>query len=188
MSAFNWRNNNSSSSSVASSLDAPHAGHHGNLTNPSENDVGYHLLDVCGPLSRDISVFMKRRDDALTVRRHERALVLSALEETLGTIWPGMCSVEMYGSCATNLDLPSSDLDVVVRGLDRPMEIVQSPSNTTSSVASVSGGDNSIAGDDLNPEDELGRVNSQQEMSQYIQAFRGNFNFNSVHFSVQSCG
>ena len=162
-------NNNSSSSSVASSLDAPHAGHHGNLSNPSENDVGYHLLDVCGRLSRDISVFTKRRDDALTVRRHERALVLSALEETLRTIWPGMCSVEMYGSCATNLDLPSSDLDVVVRGLDRPMEIVQSPSNATSSVASVSGGDNSVSGDDLNPEDELGRVNSQQEMSQYMQ-------------------
>jgi hypothetical protein len=33
-----------------------------------------------------------------------------------------MCNVEMYGSCATQLDLPSSDLDVVVRGLDSPSE------------------------------------------------------------------
>jgi DNA polymerase sigma len=40
------------------------------------------------------------------------------------TIWPGMCSVEMYGSCATELDLPSSDLDVVVCGLDRPVDTV----------------------------------------------------------------
>ena len=33
-------------------------------------------------------------------------------------IWPGQCRVEMYGSCATQLDLPSSDLDLVVCGLD----------------------------------------------------------------------
>jgi hypothetical protein len=33
-------------------------------------------------------------------------------------IWAGHCHVEMYGSCATQLDLPSSDLDVVIRGLD----------------------------------------------------------------------
>eukprot|EP00980_Cylindrotheca_fusiformis_P028340 scaffold22592_cov129-Cylindrotheca_fusiformis.AAC.26 len=31
----------------------------------------------------------------------------------------------MYGSCATQLDLPSSDLDVVVRGLDRPSDTVR---------------------------------------------------------------
>ena len=35
-------------------------------------------------------------------------------------IWPGQCRVEMYGSCATQLDLPSSDLDLVVCGLDDP--------------------------------------------------------------------
>ena len=41
-----------------------------------------------------------------------------------------MCSVEMYGSCATELDLPSSDLDLVVCGLDRTVDGVpnnQSP-------------------------------------------------------------
>ena len=36
----------------------------------------------------------------------------------LQKIWPGQCRVEMYGSCATQLDLPSSDLDLVVCGLD----------------------------------------------------------------------
>ena len=98
-------NNNSTSSSVASSLDAPHAGHH--TSRQSENDVGCHLLDVCDRLSSEISVFMKRREAALAVRRHERGLVLAALEKTLGLIWPGIPTVEMYGSCATNLDLPS---------------------------------------------------------------------------------
>ena len=38
-------------------------------------------------------------------------------------IWSGRCHVEMYGSCATQLDLPSSDLDVVVCGFDRRDEI-----------------------------------------------------------------
>ena len=36
----------------------------------------------------------------------------------LQKIWPDQCCVEMYGSCATQLDLPSSDLDLVVCGLD----------------------------------------------------------------------
>lgn len=126
-------NNNSSSSSVASSLDAPHAGHHGNKSRQSENDVGCHLLDVCDRLSSEIDVFMERREAALVIRRHERQLVLSALGKTLSLIWPGNPSVELYGSCATNLDLPSSDLDVVVGGLDRPfVEAVPTPSNLPS--------------------------------------------------------
>jgi len=122
-------NNNSASSSVASSLEAPHAVHHVNHHSSflgSENDVGYHLLHVCDRLSRDIQIFMKRREYALEIRRRERSMVLEALQETLSTIWPGMCSVEMYGSCATELDLPSSDLDVVVCGLDRPVETIPS--------------------------------------------------------------
>eukprot|EP00533_Pseudo-nitzschia_delicatissima_P004902 CAMPEP_0116105802 /NCGR_PEP_ID=MMETSP0327-20121206/15254_1 /TAXON_ID=44447 /ORGANISM="Pseudo-nitzschia delicatissima, Strain B596" /LENGTH=1859 /DNA_ID=CAMNT_0003598287 /DNA_START=279 /DNA_END=5858 /DNA_ORIENTATION=- len=130
---LNPGNNNSTSSSVASSLDAPHTGHHGNKSGQSENDVGCHLLDVCAKLSTEIDVFMKRRKDALAIRRHERGLVLAALEKTLGLIWAGKPVVEMYGSCATNLDLPSSDLDVVVCGLDRPfVDTVASPSSTTS--------------------------------------------------------
>jgi hypothetical protein len=157
-------NNNSSSSSVASSLDAPH----GNLPDPTENEVGYHLLGVCKRLSDEIALFMKRRDDALSVRRHERKLVLAALEDTLSTIWPGMCSVEMYGSCATNLDLPSSDLDVVVCGLDRPIELVHSPSNLTSSAASTSAGDMSATEEDaIQEEAAVGKVASSQDLSQY---------------------
>ena len=76
-------NANSASSSVASSLDAPHVGHNHSFYPGNENDVGYHLLDVCNRLTRDINVFMKRRDHALTVRRRERGSVLVALQETL---------------------------------------------------------------------------------------------------------
>lgn len=114
-------NANSATSSVASSLDAPHAVHHNHHSSypGNENDVGYHLLRVCDRLTRDISQFMRRREQALRVRRHERGLVLAALQESLTTIWPDGCKVEMYGSCATDLDLPSSDLDVVVCGLDQ---------------------------------------------------------------------
>jgi hypothetical protein len=160
-------NNNSTSSSVASSLDAPHAGHHGNKSRQSENDVGCHLLDVCDRLSSEIAVFMKRREDALKIRRHERGLVLTALEKTLGLIWPGRPSVEMYGSCATNLDLPSSDLDVVVCGLDRPfVEAGTSPSNLPAA-ASNSPDDTSSAGDSKNREEGPPDSESRKEGSSY---------------------
>ena len=79
-------NANSATSSVASSLEASHAGHHGNHLSSNlrnENDVGYHLLDVCDRLTRDINIFMKRREHALEIRRRERGSVLIALQETL---------------------------------------------------------------------------------------------------------
>ena len=79
-------NNNSASSSVASSLEAPHAVHNVNHHSSflgSENDVGYHLLRVCDRLTRDIQIFMKRREYALEVRRKERGMVLEALQESL---------------------------------------------------------------------------------------------------------
>ena len=107
-------NSCSASSSVASSLDAPHGSR-------PEDDVGYHLLNVCGQLSEEINTFMSRRALALDVRRRERSAVLTALQDTLGKIWPDQCRVEMYGSCATQLDLPSSDLDLVICGLDDVM-------------------------------------------------------------------
>jgi hypothetical protein len=165
-------NNNSSSSSVASSLDAPH----GNLPDPTENEVGYHLLGVCKRLSNEIGLFMKRRNDALSIRRHERRLVLAALEETLGAIWPDVCKVEMYGSCATNLDLPSSDLDVVVCGLDRPVELVHSPSNAALSMSSTTARANAANNDDGTRDDEnTGRGRSQHEITP--------FNSELQHFS-----
>lgn len=155
-------NNNSTSSSVASSLDAPHSGHHRNLSRQSENDVGCHLLDVCDRLSNEISEFMTRREDALTIRRRERGLVLAALEKTLGLIWSGMPSVEMYGSCATNLDLPSSDLDVVVCGLDRPLQTIPISPNSAS-IGSKSMGESSAV-DDYVKKDGSPKVDSPQEL------------------------
>lgn len=113
-------NANSATSSVASSLEVPHTSrrHHHSTSTPDAADVGYHLLDVCDRLTRDMGLFMNSREQAINIRRRERGAVLTALQESLSKVWPGMCRPEMYGSCATLLDLPSSDLDVVVVGLD----------------------------------------------------------------------
>ena len=83
-------NANSATSSVASSLDAPHVVHHNHHSSflGSESDVGYHLLRVCDRLTRDIAQFMKRRDQALKIRRHERGLVLGALQDSLSVSIP----------------------------------------------------------------------------------------------------
>ncbi|KAL3936843.1 MAG: hypothetical protein SGBAC_007919 [Bacillariaceae sp.] len=79
-------NANSANSSVASSLDTSHAGHQNNniaSQQGKEKDVGYHLLDVCDRLTRDINIFMKRREHALGPRRRERGAVLMALQGTV---------------------------------------------------------------------------------------------------------
>jgi len=127
-------NSNSASSSVASSLEAPHSSkrmHHSSCGN--ENDVGYHLLDVCNRLSRDMNVFMARRAFALTARRRERGALLAALQDTVSNIWSGHGTIELYGSCATQLDLPSSDVDAVILGLDPcPELLLESVSSCTS--------------------------------------------------------
>jgi hypothetical protein len=76
-------NTNSASSSVASSLEAPHTRHiHHHFSTANENDVGYHLLDVCDRLSHDMDVFMGRRALALGIRRRERGALLAALQDT----------------------------------------------------------------------------------------------------------
>lgn len=114
------QNGNSSTSSVASSLEAPHTSshrHHHSGTAPDSTDVGYHLLDVCDRLSRDMGLFMGLRAQALTRRRREREELLGSLQKSVAKLWPGQCRVQLYGSCAARLDLPSSDLDVVVVGL-----------------------------------------------------------------------
>jgi len=141
---------NSANSSVASSLEAPHATRYGShkFNSSKEDDVGYHLLKVCERLSHDMSAFMARREYALSSRRRERAALLASLQDTVQNIWVGKCNVEMYGSCATQLDLPSSDLDVVVCGLDRAegpksrthsfADDVSETSSFSSSVASAS--------------------------------------------------
>ena len=77
-------NANSTSSSVASSLEAPHASHtHRHTPSANEDDVGYHLLDVCDRLTRDMHVFMARRATALNTRRQERGALLGALQESV---------------------------------------------------------------------------------------------------------
>jgi hypothetical protein len=75
-------NADSASSSVASSLEVPHGHRHHRSYSACEN-VGYHLLDVCDRLTRDMDVFMDRRGLALDVRRRERGELLSALQDTL---------------------------------------------------------------------------------------------------------
>lgn len=122
-------NANSATSSVASSLEAPYAGRslHHCVKAVDVNDVGYHLLDVCDRLSRDMSLFMSRRALALSARRRERGALLAALQDSVSSIWPGKCHVELYGSCATQLDLPASDIDVVVLGLDSAVAKMNSP-------------------------------------------------------------
>lgn len=126
-------NTNSATSSVASSLEAPHTSKHRHHHHHScnENDVGYHLLDVCDRLSRDMNVFMARRSLALSARRQERGALLSALQNTVSKIWANRGQVEMYGSCATQLDLPSSDLDAVILGLDAPRDVNSSMSKVS---------------------------------------------------------
>jgi len=77
----------SASSSVASSLEAPHSSSNRFCQSSSattEYDVGYHLLNVCGRMSEEIATFMSRRALALDVRRKERNAVLHALGDTLG--------------------------------------------------------------------------------------------------------
>ena len=79
-------NNNSASSSVASSLEAPHATRHKphhHHDSCKEDDVGYHLLKVCERLSADMNAFMRRRASALAVRRRERGALLAALQDSV---------------------------------------------------------------------------------------------------------
>lgn len=117
---LNAENANSTTSSVGSSLEAPHGHSHQSASAPiDDNAVGFHLLDVCDRLSKDMALFMKSRGETVSLRRSERAVILGALQESVSRIWPNSCRVELYGSCATLLDLPSSDLDVVITGLDR---------------------------------------------------------------------
>lgn len=130
-------NADSAGSSVASSLEAPHTSHrhhHSNCT-VDVNDVGFHLLDVCDRLSRDMCLFMNRRALALNARRRERGAILAALQDSVSSLWPRQCHVELYGSCATQLDLPSSDIDVVVMGLDRNAMMAQDSDRQSKSIA-----------------------------------------------------
>ena len=88
-------NSCSANSSVASSLEAPHSSanrfRHQSSSATTEDDVGYHLLNVCGQLSDEITTFMSRRALALDIRRKERSAVLNALGDTLGVSFVLFC-------------------------------------------------------------------------------------------------
>jgi hypothetical protein len=73
----------SGTSSVASSLEAPHSSRFRHQSIASTEDVGVHLLNVCKQLSEEIDTFMSKRALALDVRRKERSAVLGALQDTL---------------------------------------------------------------------------------------------------------
>ena len=90
----------STSSSVASSLEAPHSSSNRFCQSSSattEDDVGYHLLNVCGRMSEEITTFMSRRALALDVRRKERNAVLHALGESLGVSLSSLLSSSLSG-------------------------------------------------------------------------------------------
>lgn len=117
--------NNSASSSVSSSLDTPNingilytCGKSSSTLSEARLIEGYHLLDVCDRLSAEISIFMKRRAAALEIRRLQIQHLMKVMHNTVSSIWDGEgVRVEVMGSCATSLDLPSSDLDLVVCGI-----------------------------------------------------------------------
>lgn len=90
-------NSCSASSSVASSLEAPHSSRfrHQVSSSTAVDDVGYHLLNVCGQLSDEINTFMSRRALALDTRRKERNAVLCALQDTLGVSSVFLSSVSL---------------------------------------------------------------------------------------------
>lgn len=81
----------SATSSVASSLEAPHSSRFRHQSIASTEDVGVHLLNVCKQLSEEIDTFMSRRSLALDVRRKERSAVLGALQDTLVVSHHGLC-------------------------------------------------------------------------------------------------
>jgi hypothetical protein len=76
-------------------------------------------------------------------------------------LWPERCTVDMYGSCATQTDLPSSDLDVVVCGLDRPVDVHKSPPPTPQNLSNQS----ASAAPAASPTDETIRETIRETMS-----------------------
>ncbi|CAM9671124.1 unnamed protein product [Phaeothamnion confervicola] len=67
-------------------------------------------------LDLNITRFMQKLEKAMRPRRRAWSKVISRVREMVAAIWPE-ARVEMYGSCYTGLELPSSDVDVVVCGI-----------------------------------------------------------------------
>jgi len=67
-------------------------------------------------LNRDVKRFMSKRSIALHERRKTREKILKAVNEIAAEVIKDMpVHAVPFGSCATGLDLPHSDLDVVVK-------------------------------------------------------------------------
>ncbi|KAH8071630.1 RNA uridylyltransferase [Aureococcus anophagefferens] len=65
----------------------------------------------------DANDFVASLERAMAPQRRARTAVLDEVSQVVRSIWShAECS--LYGSCLTGLDLPSSDVDVVVRGLN----------------------------------------------------------------------
>jgi len=155
-------------SSVASSLEATR-----------EDDVGYHLLKSCEKLSDDMVSFMDRRASALDTKRRERNLLLAALQETLQSIWSGRCCPEIYGSCATKLDLPSSDMDVVIRMLNHEKEDTNLSTKTLKRQTSESSNEAYVAEMNTNIVDKP--LDSPSRCSQKIEHISHNNSYRDQH-------
>ena len=68
-------------------------------------------------LAYDANDFVASLERAMAPQRRARTAVLDEVSQVVRSIWAhAECS--LYGSCLTGLDLPSSDVDVVVRGLN----------------------------------------------------------------------
>ena len=88
-----------------------------------ERRLREHTLDVrlmrrC--LTRNVNEFVARLASTMEPYRAMRNEVLKAVQKVVKVLWPAtskQIKVQLYGSCSNGLDLPSSDVDVVVGGL-----------------------------------------------------------------------
>ncbi|GMH87181.1 hypothetical protein TrVE_jg6895 [Triparma verrucosa] len=97
-----------SSISLTSSLETP------SVVGTSDN--GRNWGRVCRILKKDIGRFIVKRDAALVERRRGRNMLLRAIKSVVSQtiLLKNDYDVTPYGSCLTGLDLPSSDLDIVI--------------------------------------------------------------------------
>jgi len=68
-------------------------------------------------LTENIATFMAKREADMKMHRAAREGVLEEMRAIIQGLWSG-ARVELYGSCFTGLDLVSSDVDIVVCGLN----------------------------------------------------------------------
>ncbi|KAJ1449562.1 hypothetical protein M885DRAFT_535068 [Pelagophyceae sp. CCMP2097] len=107
-------------------------------------------------LATDVSDFVEQLDAAMAPQRKSRAAVLRHVAEVVSSIW-AHGDTRLYGSCFTNLDLPSSDVDVVVCGLNgdaTPNPPKKSPDSSDGAAASRDGAVRRPAGRTLDEDSE----------------------------------